>query len=478
MPVLTYLGEIFDCARAQKGADFVRLLDENNNVVFSADGISDFTNYVLTDGEWETPIAVVAPIVGAYAVRSGTRLYLNLPSSVKVETDLQVNFKAPCDCSAIAGLIINGEVYDVVDALGNCVIGKGGAWATGALVGVVLDVEEKKAYLLSASGGISEEVAAKYGLTGANATADNAFDALARYLLGQGITTVTVLDEDGNPISGVTFSGAVGSSGEEVSTDASGIAQVVVTTDISVTLHTEYVDIPDYTVTMTPNFEEINAITVVMPYAESGHIETILDSGSVKFRKARTVDVALVGGGNGGDPGESEFATNNSGGSGGDGGNVYNVSKTVEAETAYSVVIGAGGVGLGRADYSDESVAAQNGGNTTAFGETSASGATSTLAFSDSSVMAGGKGGTGGKAPSGAGYDGVRCGGKGGQGGPSVSAGGYSYGSKGYKGSAPGGGGGGGGGRAYVSNGMNSVSGSSYAGDGGDGAAGGVLIKF
>ena len=53
MPTLTLYGEAYGCARAQKGADFVRLLDENNDILFFADGITDFTPYVLTDSEWE-----------------------------------------------------------------------------------------------------------------------------------------------------------------------------------------------------------------------------------------------------------------------------------------------------------------------------------------------------------------------------------------------------------------------------------------
>ena len=402
----------------------------------------------------------------------------------------EITIQAPCNCSAVTGVQIADVAYPFCDAAGNPLPMGTGLFTEGSLIRVMIDTVNTRAMILNhstVSKGVfdslarktlmTDETAAKYGLSGANATVDNALDALAHYLLSQGITTVTVLDEDGNPIPGVTFSGVVGSSGEAVSTDASGVAQVVVTTDVPVTFHTEYIDIPDYTETLTPNYEEVNTATIVMPYAASGHIETVLDSGSVKFRKARTVNVALVGGGNGGEPGESTHGEQNPGGSGGAGGKIYNVSKSVAAETAYPFVMGAGGVGRGRNAYTDEDYKAQNGGNTTAFGETSASGTATTLAFSNSSIMAGGKGGTGGTAPSGNGYDGVRCGGKGGRGADNVSGGQYSFGGDGYEGSAPGGGGGGGGGRAYDV-GMHSASGTSYAGDGGDGGAGGVLIKF
>ena len=63
----------------------------------------------------------------------------------------QVSFKAPCDCSAAEAIQIEGVNYDVVDSLGNVVIGNpaGGTWVSGAKVSVLLDVDNRKAYLLN-----------------------------------------------------------------------------------------------------------------------------------------------------------------------------------------------------------------------------------------------------------------------------------------------------------------------------------------
>lgn len=73
---------------------------------------------------------------------------LNLPAAPF--TGQIVTFPAPCGCDKVTdGLSINGVIYTVVDAMGNCVTGKGGAWSSGALVSVVLDCEGKKAYLQS-----------------------------------------------------------------------------------------------------------------------------------------------------------------------------------------------------------------------------------------------------------------------------------------------------------------------------------------
>lgn len=95
----------------------------------------------------------------------------------------QVTFVAPCDCTQTEALQIEGENYTVVDALGNCVTGKGGKWATGAVVSVILDVDKKFAYLQN--GNLTAEqvtlpnaTATAFGLS--NATADDAFRTLSK----------------------------------------------------------------------------------------------------------------------------------------------------------------------------------------------------------------------------------------------------------------------------------------------------------
>ena len=80
-----------------------------------------------------------------------SKVKLTLPGLEIPVTGKQVTFAAPCDCSVVECLQIDGEDYCVVDAMGNQVTGSpdGGVWLSGAKVSVLLDVENHKAYLLN-----------------------------------------------------------------------------------------------------------------------------------------------------------------------------------------------------------------------------------------------------------------------------------------------------------------------------------------
>lgn len=80
-----------------------------------------------------------------------SKLKVTLPGAEIPVTGKQVSFAAPCDCSVVDCIQIDGVDYTVVDAMGNKVTGSadGGVWSTGAKVSVLLDVEAKKAFLLN-----------------------------------------------------------------------------------------------------------------------------------------------------------------------------------------------------------------------------------------------------------------------------------------------------------------------------------------
>ena len=80
-----------------------------------------------------------------------SKIKLTLPGLEIPVNGKQVTFKAPCDCSVVECIEIDGIDYAVVDSLGNVVTGNpaGGTWASGAKVSVILDVDNRKAYLLN-----------------------------------------------------------------------------------------------------------------------------------------------------------------------------------------------------------------------------------------------------------------------------------------------------------------------------------------
>lgn len=50
--VMTVYGQEIPCARAEKGADFVRAYDEGGVCVFEASRVADFSGYTLDGGTW------------------------------------------------------------------------------------------------------------------------------------------------------------------------------------------------------------------------------------------------------------------------------------------------------------------------------------------------------------------------------------------------------------------------------------------
>lgn len=69
----------------------------------------------------------------------------------------QVSFKAPCSSADATGLIINDIEYDMVDAIGNSMLGIGGAWACDAMVSVILNTNTNKAYIQNPGVSLSVE---------------------------------------------------------------------------------------------------------------------------------------------------------------------------------------------------------------------------------------------------------------------------------------------------------------------------------
>ena len=52
--------EAYPCSKAEKGADYIRLYDENDNPIVSFSGIRDFSGFRIEGGTWSLPEATQA----------------------------------------------------------------------------------------------------------------------------------------------------------------------------------------------------------------------------------------------------------------------------------------------------------------------------------------------------------------------------------------------------------------------------------
>lgn len=57
MITVTFLDETYECTTALKGSDYIHLLDSDGGMVASFDGVTDFSDFEISNGEWTTPMS-------------------------------------------------------------------------------------------------------------------------------------------------------------------------------------------------------------------------------------------------------------------------------------------------------------------------------------------------------------------------------------------------------------------------------------
>lgn len=85
------------------------------------------------------------------------KIKLNLPLGEAAVTGKMVTFVAPCDCSGVEAIQIDGVDYAVCDTMDTPLLGRGRLWSVGAEVSVILNVEKKKACMLNGAPVITDE---------------------------------------------------------------------------------------------------------------------------------------------------------------------------------------------------------------------------------------------------------------------------------------------------------------------------------
>lgn len=148
MAIVVFNGNSYECARAVKGVDYIKLYDENNAPVVAFYKISDFSAFTLEEGMWEQ--GVCTDIVGATAELINNNIRLKLIGSAVVETGLTITFKAPCHCTKAGNIVIQDTPFSMVNAIGIPVASNFEAFKAEALVTIILNLEDKKAYIQNA----------------------------------------------------------------------------------------------------------------------------------------------------------------------------------------------------------------------------------------------------------------------------------------------------------------------------------------
>lgn len=117
--------------------------------------VSIGSNWVeLTASDFNANYPNVKPIVPVFVEQvtainsqlSNSQVVLTLPTAV--QTGTIVKFKSPCSCGQVTGgLVVHGETYALLDSLKQPVSANSLMWEANALISVIMDVEEKQAFV-------------------------------------------------------------------------------------------------------------------------------------------------------------------------------------------------------------------------------------------------------------------------------------------------------------------------------------------
>lgn len=78
-------------------------------------------------------------------------LTVSLPTGTAVCNGKQITFRAPCDCAGVDGIVIDDTTYQLVDTNNESISNKGEQFALGAMVSVILDTDNSRAYIQNAA---------------------------------------------------------------------------------------------------------------------------------------------------------------------------------------------------------------------------------------------------------------------------------------------------------------------------------------
>lgn len=148
MAEVVFNGVIYECARAVKGVNYINLYDEDNNPIISFKEITDFSPFILAEGEWERGLST--DVVSATAEFNAPLITLTLLAPVLVDTGLTVTFKAPCDSTEALPVGIGSERFTLMDNSGKAITPAVKVFESGTFVSIILDLDMHQAHIQNA----------------------------------------------------------------------------------------------------------------------------------------------------------------------------------------------------------------------------------------------------------------------------------------------------------------------------------------
>lgn len=142
---VTFQNTVFECYRAVKGVNYVRLYDENNIQTAAFEEVQDFSAFTIKDGMWEKGKSTQR--VAAQATASGTQFILTIKDKAVVEDGLFISFDAPASSTGIETVRIESTSYALCNAAGENVSQSVDCFAKGAKLEIVLSTDDNIAYL-------------------------------------------------------------------------------------------------------------------------------------------------------------------------------------------------------------------------------------------------------------------------------------------------------------------------------------------
>jgi hypothetical protein len=108
MATVTHMGVEYLCAKALKGPDYVHLLNEHEKMIVAFDGVSDFSGFSITDGDWITPTpdneCYLAVVKDDGTVGKGDHRCSDIPTKLTSLSDVVV-------CDSMPTSFVEGQWY-------------------------------------------------------------------------------------------------------------------------------------------------------------------------------------------------------------------------------------------------------------------------------------------------------------------------------------------------------------------------------